>query len=557
MTNLRQSAQPMQYEMTRRMDNVSGITSGPAGVVIPVTYAPLLRNDSASGRITFDMELAEMPKPLQNAVIARGQAWFVPRPSLPQFVGVDDYVHSYQGKTPTALGSTPVLPSLFDTVASGSIAAAQSSELFKALGVSLRASTAINTDLIDSFIHVYNFRKAAHSSKMANEDYYAENATTSLELKPAFWPRNRMSRIVPDYEQALVQGSLELDVTAGQVPISGIAFGNDSASPWTGLRETSNGSNQTWNDGLRVAATEQVMTGTYPHVYFEGDDANNQPEINAEMANVTITASLADIDKARTTQAFAKARAAYAGSDFSGYNTDDVLTAELMSGFNVPASLQNRPWLLDSKTVVFGMTERHATDAANLDDSMSTGRAQMALSINIPRADYGGMMVATVEVMPERLYERQEDPYLLVTDVSDLPEPQKDLLNTNPVDSVPNARIDTGHTSPTGVYGYEPLNDKWQREFTRLGGEFRQLTPGTPSTAARTALWQVDYVDPAYTSDAWLCKHPFPQSVFSAPSNDIVNIAFNQQITIVGTTQFGDALVEDNDEHADQLALQP
>jgi hypothetical protein len=552
MTNLRQSAKPMQYGYTRRSDNASVRTSGPAGVVIPVAYAPLLRNDSAAGRIILDMELAEMPKPLENAVIARGQAWFTPRPALPQFVGVDDYVHAYQGKTPTALNSTPVKPNLFDTVASGSIAAAQSSEMFKALGIALRASTAINTDVIDSFIHVYNFRKASMSSKMANEDYYAENATTSLELKPAFWPRNRFHQIVPDYESALVQGSLELDVTAGSVPVTGIATDINTTD---GVVNETDNTGVTYTNYMHMAGT--VVGGGNQDVLFIEDDGSNSPNIYANMASQTITTSLADIDKARTTQAFAKARAAYAGSNFSGYNTDDVIIADLMSGFEVPNELMQRPWLLDSKTTVFGMVERHATDAANLDDSMSTGRAQIALSINVPKAKYGGMITCTVEVMPERLYERQEDPFLLCTTVDDLPEPQRDLLNTLPVDSVPNARIDAAHTSPAGVYGYEPLNYKWQREFTRLGGEFRQLTPGTPSTTARTALWQVDYVDPALTSDHWLCEHPFPQDVFSAPSADIVNISVLQQITITGITQFGDALVEDNDEFTDQLAIQP
>jgi hypothetical protein len=283
---------------------------------------------------------------------------------------------------------------------------------------------------------------------------------------------------------------------------------------------------------------------------IEESGTNNVPNIYAEMAGQTIGTTLADIDSARTTQAFAKARAAYEGNDFSGYNTDDVIVAELMQGFQPHEDLFQRPWLLDSKTVIFGQTERHATDAANLDDSVSTGRAGMTLSLNIPRAEYGGVMIATIEVMPERLYERQADEYLYCTDVSHLPDAERDLQRPEPVDIVPNRRIDVAHTSPDSVWGYEPMGAKWKREFTSFGGEFRQLTPGTPNTVARNAIWQADYVDPQFTSDQYLCEHPFPQDVFSVPANDCVYISVIQQMTIVGVTQFGDELVEDNGEFA-------
>ena len=53
-----------------------------------------------------------------------------------------------------------------------------------------------------------------------------------------------------------------------------------------------------------------------------------------------------------------------------------------------------------------------------------------------------------------------------------------DIQRIEPVDMVLNRRIDARHTAPTGLYGYEPMNDKWNRDFTRLGGDFYQATPG-------------------------------------------------------------------------------
>lgn len=528
---IKQNATPMEYGMTRRPDNVSLRTSGDAGVVIPVAVAPLFRKDSAAGRIAIQMELAEMPKPLENAVLARGQVWFVPRPALPQFSGLDEYTHSYHGKQVTNLGNngrTPV--PLYDTRTSDLW---NDQDFFKSLGIVVgTGSQELNTDYIDAYNHIQNFRLAAHSSKMTPYEYCAERFAKSQTLKQAFWPRNRMHNIVPDYEQALVTGALDLDVSAGQVPLSYASEVNPGSSA---IRADQNQASQ-------ALAIRSSGTVTDTGDYYQSD------EVFTELAGTTITTTLANIDKARTTQAFAKRVAAYDGSDFSGYNNDDIVMSELMQGFNVPAELMHRPWLLDSKTVVFGMQERHATDAANLDDSVSTGRAQMSLSVNVPAADYGGIIMATVEVMPERLYERQSDEYLYVTDVDDLPNAMRDIQRVEPVDTVLNRRIDTAHTTPNGTFGYEPMNAKWDREFTRLGGEFIQTVPGTPSTSARTAIWQPDIVDPVFTSDHWLCPSPFPQDVFSVPSNHVVNISVLQQLTITGITQKGDALVEDNGE---------
>jgi hypothetical protein len=544
---IRQDTRPIEFESSIRPDYASIITSGKAGVVIPVSFIPHHRGETAGGSVSVTMALAEMPAPTENAVVARVQAWFVPRPALPQFSGLDEYTHAYHGTDITALGaSNRTPPSLFSTVASGAIAAANTSELFTACGLYLQAAEAINTDYIDSYVLVHNFRLAAHSSKMTRGDYYSEDATTSLELKPAFWPRNRMHQIVPDYERALVVGSLDLDIAAGQLPISGIGIeGTASGTSTTALTHRDTDQDRSYADGnigtSNSGASLRIRT----------DGAANttvRPEIFAEMANQTIPTTLAAIDRARTTNAFAKRVAQMEGSNFSGFNNDDVVMAELMQGFVVPNELMNRPWLIDSQTVVFGMQERHATDAANLDDSVVTGQAQVTIPYNVPVANYGGVGMITVEVMPERLYERQSDEYLYCTTVDDLPNQMRDAQREEPVDVVLNRRVDAAHTTPAGTFGYEPMNAKWRRERTTVGGEFRQLTPGTPSTNSRTQIWQADYVDPVFTSDHWLCPHPFPQTVFSVPANDIVNISVRQDVTFVTPIQFGDELVEDNGE---------
>jgi hypothetical protein len=541
---------PIDFPRTMRADNQSILTTGPAGVAIPFGFIPLFREDAATGRVTVAAELSEMPAPLENAVIGRLQTWFVPRPSLPQFEGLDEYTHAYQGKNITRLGAsgrTP--PSLFDTISVSAVyATANASEFFKHSGLTLKASSTISTDYVDAYILVQNYRLAQMSSKMTRYDYYQEDNTAALELKPALWPRNMLSNVVADYEQALVTGSLDLALTAGAVPVKGIGtFNQTFAASSVSAYEKDGSGAVTYADAMPIG---EGNAGTA--IYME-EDPNNAgfPNIHTDFAGENITTSLASIDTARKQQSFAKAVAAMDGNQFSGFNNDDVLILDLMNGFTVPNELLNRPWLLDAKQGVFGMTERHATDSANLDDSVVVGGLTLQTSINVPTASYGGIIFSTFEFMPERMYPRGHDEYLEVTSEADLPNALRDSLNTEPVEIVTNGEVDTAHTTPDGTFGYRELNAKWNRERTLMGGDFQSLTPGAHATAARTQIWQPEYVDPALNSDLYRCPHPFPQDVFSAPSNDSVTLSIRVECAIRGLTQFGSRLVEDNSEFAD------
>lgn len=404
----------------------------------------------------------------------------------------------------------------------------------RATGLTVEASETTNTDYVDAYILVQNFRLAAHSSKMTRYDYYQENNTTAMELKPAFWPRNRFHSVVADYETALVTGSLDLDVTAGQVPIHTDASTGQTVGIYSNV------------DFLGV-----LYEGGTANVKMSGSTAPDASMYAEFGGGVTVTTTLANIDMARKQQSFAKAVAAMDGNQFSGFNNDDVIILDLMNGFTVPNELLNRPWLLDSKQGVFGMKERHATDAANLDDSVTVGNLTLSTSINVPKQRYGGIIFSTFEFMPERLYPRSSDEYMKVTTEAQLPNALRDSLNPEPVEIVTNGEIDTAHTTASGTFGYRELNGKWNRDRTLLGGDFRALTPGVHATAARTAIWQPEYIDPVLTSDHWLCAHPFPQDVFSVPANDTVILSVRIDCTISGLTQFGQKLVENNSEFAD------
>lgn len=548
---MRQSSTPVIYDQTMRQERNIVMTSGRAGVVVPVGYFPLLPGESCSGRVGLDIKLAEMPRPLVNAVVARVQAWAAPKTALPQFPGRDELNHAITGEPIRALGAPDRSPPPFYSLVNGApLTTAAGSAFFKTLGIHLATGQPINSDLIDSFVVIYNFRLAAHSSRLARRKYASEDIAQATALPPAFWPSGRFAHVVPDYEQALIQGSLDLDIAAGRLPVEGIGLFGAGAVMLTAntvVRQTGVLANDTaaLNEWAHPDAQNGVVVQTDAAVA-----ASRKPTVYAKMGGQTMSVTLNDVDKARIVQAYAKLHSAYAGNDATGFDNDETLVALLMQGINPGAESFKRPWLLDSKTVPIGFSERFATDSANLDDSVTVGRAQAMLSLNVPKLDVGGTVIYTVEVLPERLDERMADEWLHCTTFDHLPNPLRDIQRTLPVDQVLNRRIDARHTTPNGVYGFEPMNHRWKRDFTRLGGVFYEDTPGATIIESRSGLWQTDIVNPAFTANHHLAPQPFPHDVFADTLADAFEVVARHDVSIVGNVQFGDVLTEANDDYA-------
>ncbi len=536
----RQSTAPVQFSRGFRKDTCVLMSSGRAGVVQPVAFIPLLAGDSASGKVGIDIQLKEMPKPLLNGVFANVQAWFVPKSAHPQFPGRDELLHARTGATIKSLGAADRTPPAFFTPIGADSWGVM--DIMKKLGLHFQAGSLINSDLLDAFSVIYNFRLAAHSSRLARRNYVAESVSAGT-LPPAFWPSTRFSKVVPDYERALVVGSLDLDVLAGQIPVSGLGIVGAMAN--APVSQTIRQTGTTSQTGLA-----RPFAGTELHMRVDSATlATARPLIFAEMAGTTVSSTLADIDNARTTQAFAKLRAAYAGNDATGFDNDDTLVAHLMQGIALEPDEFKRPWLLDSARVAVGFAERHASDGASLAQSVTLGRASATLRLNVPVQDVSGLIIVTVEVLPERIDERQSDEFLQTTTVAGLPNALRDVQRIEPVDIVLNRRIDAKHATPGGAYGYEPMNDKWNRDFTRLGGDFYMATPGGGWTQNRSAIWQHEIVNPIFGSSHHLAPSPFPHDVFADQLADAFEVVCRHAVSIVGLTQIGDILSENSDDY--------
>ena len=540
----RQNNTPVAFNRTTRKDTAQGLTSGRAGKVHAIDYIPVLRGDSLSGRFGVDLDLAEMPKPLQNGVQAQVQAWFVPKAAHPQFSGYDEFMHSYQGNDIEQLGASARTPPPFFNVLTNAtnIDTYRNSAFIKTLGLHMTPTHHINTDLIDAFNLIYNFRLAAHSSRLNRVQYAQENLQNALAEKRAFWPSYRYSRVVPDYERALIVGSLDLDVQAGQIPISGLGVdgAENNAGAKANIREA--------DGSLNTYASSWTDKDGQERIFIEGN-GSGYPNVFADMQNQSISVTLADIDKARTTQAFAKLRTAYAGNDATGFDNDDTIVAELMQGLSVPQDMFKRPWLLDSQRVAFGMVERHASDGASLDESVTKGRASAQLSLNLPKQDTGGVIIITVEVVPEKMIERQACNWCDITGTQQFPDALRDVQRVEPVDIVVNKRLDAAHSTPYGAYGYEPMNDQWNRDMTRLGGVFYQGDPDAIVNESRLGIWITNEKDIEYNDTHYLVPVAFPHNVFSDTLGHAFEATFRHDTTIVGLTQFGDILAENNDDY--------
>lgn len=555
----RQSTTPVPFKRTNRYDRGTLYSSGRAGKSVLCAAIPVLRGDSASGKINIAAILAEMPKPLRNAVAATVQAWFVPKTADPSFASYDEFIASYQGEPIKRLGQSDQPPvNFYRTYNSGHFNSVINSDHVQTLGIHSPSGGGVgfNMDLFEAYNLIWNFRAAAHSSHIPLREMYDSSIpadSSYYKFARAFWPQNRFSSVVPDYEAALVQGQLALDVQAGQLPVSGLKiYGANTTFPIT---EAQNAITQVDMGGGRTVT--QIGRGQGGVEIDGSTDAAGDATMRvfAEMGGQRVVTSLADIDKARTTQAFAKMRAAYAGNDTTGYSNDDAIIAELMQGLSVPQEVFKRPWLLDAAVVDFGMIERHATDGASLDQSVTRGMFQQTLSVNLPKQDVGGFIMVVLEVVPHRIYERQGDPALrfnLSNRTAHLPDSLRDVQRPLPVDEVQNWRIDQLHQFPNGLYGFEPMNARWNRDFTRLGGDFYQSNPGSGDfSEARSSLWIPEIIDPAFTADHYLVPSAFPHDVFSDTTGSAFEFQITHNLTFNGLTQFGDVLVEDNDEWAE------
>ncbi len=510
---------PNQMPRSIRAAAVRGLTSCRAGKTVPVFADVMLREDAVrSGQINVAISMAETVQPLMNGIHALLQVHFIPWLAFERFDGIDDFNRSYQ-KVPSKTGA--VVP-FFQTVAFD-----RNAEFWKTLGCHAVQGAQVNSQYLEGYIALINFLRRSRSDKIP--DWPAGSTT----LAPAFWRDNRFAHVLPDFDQAKMDGEVALQFVNQKLPIRGLARG--AVAPAGSYNRTDGSNSSVPAADLRAAFADVGTVGSGMSVF-------------AELMGSGVTVSLSNLDLARQTQAFAAIR-----ESFNGKVTDDFIIDLLMAGVRVPDESLRQPVLLGQSATMLGYNERHATDGANLQKSVTTGMAELSVRFATPAMNTGGVIMATVQIVPEQMFERVQDLGLSITDVDLLPQADADFLDPEKAEIVPNAHIDVLHSAPAGIFGYAPLNHAWaMRQRTLIGGRFQRPVTNT-FTEARQRLWAVEQVNPALNTDFFVVPN-LPHTVFADTTADPFEIVTIGQIQYEGLTVIGPRLVEKSDDYAQVLS---
>lgn len=523
---MNQKTTPHPFATTVRTDYKRVLTTGRGGKFLPIMAIPLLREDRLrSTNVRFSFEMDETAEMLLNPVRIAVHAWLVPRLAFERFLDLGHLNRSYMGKPEADASVTPWFEMLnLDDGATPPVTA----EIFKVLGMHTVPGQQVNADYIEAYNAVWNFIAEDVSPNITPRDW---DDTT---LAPAFWPHSAMRHVKPSFDQALQHGDVALSVSNGQMPVKGIGLHNQV------FAETNVNRYETGATGTVQYAKSRSVDGSHPNnaISIE-EDPNNPgfPGIYAELQNDGITLSLANIELAKRTAAFARARVQY-----QGLGDDDIIDL-LMSGVRLPEEGMKQPILLGREDTLFGMTQRYATDAGNLAASVTRGQTMVDLTIRTPVVNTGGIVMAFAEILPEQMYERQRDIYLSASTVAELPDRLRDELDVEPVEIVTNSMIDTDHNTPDGVFGYAPLNHRWQREAPNIGGAYYRPRADAAWTETRNRIWAAENVDPTLGDDFFLATN-LHHEVFEDTAADPFEISANALAQIEGLTYFGPALLE-------------
>ena len=493
-------ATPVQHPRTVRQDSVSVVTSGYGGEFLPVKMIPLLREDGCSGSLNLNFQMAETADMLLNPVRVTAAAYLVPKLALERFTDMGALDRSYNGQQEID-GS--VIPWFEEQLVF-------TTDFYKKLGIH---STFGNDDYLQSYNAVWNYVAGQMSNSIP------QRTPKDTSIAPAFWRHSQLRHVKPTFDDALLEGEIELQVsgTTEQLPIKSSYRGDFVGS------------------GYGPGSAE--IPPTEPGIYDWTD------KIWAEFtAQSGITMSLASINQAREMAAWARLRNEYAGL------SEEWMMDQLLSGVRIRDEALRQPMLLDSQDSVMGMTQRYATDAANLDKSLTDGAGMINLNVNVPPLITGGTIVVVAQILPEMVYERQRDYYQTALTVDDLPNRTRDELDPQPVELVTNAEVDENHSLPDDLFGYAPLNHGWQRVAPNIGGKYWKRSASDAWTEDRNRIWSTEVVDPTLGPDFYLST-TLSHEVFADSTSDPFEIWANGNVRISGLTYFGAGIREDNDDY--------
>lgn len=528
---------PIAVPKTTRNHDVRVLTSLPAGRMVPVVAIPLLREDALRGsRLRLSFESMETAEILMNAINVKVRAHLVPHLAFERFSGMDELNRAYEG-IPNQEGGA-VTPYIVKEAYNPT-----GNDIMKYLGKHAKTGTMVNTAYVEAYNVLWNWIARNRSEDLP------QRGINEKTLAPAFWMHGQFDHIVPDFDQAVIDGAAPLGAGTGSAPVRGMYFskaGTPSAQP----------ASVNWKDASGAgmpAGNYRITNSADPNGgYVEMKQIAGEwlPQIRAELGEAGLTLSLSAIELARKTQAFARLRAQYTGL------TEEYLIDLLMDGITVPEQSWRQPILLGEKTTIFGMAKRYASDGDNLTESVVNGATFVDLIVSTPPVPCGGVVLVTVEILPEQLFERHRDPYLMTTDVAGLPQYLRDTLDPEKVEVVTGGMIDSDHDTPDVTFGYAPLNHWWNIAQPCVGGVFHRPEVDAPFDEDRQRLWAVEQQNPQLGEDFYISTNIHTKP-FVVTNRDPFEVIVRGGCLITGNTVFGGALVEASNDYEEVLEEAP
>lgn len=520
----RKTTTPLNVPKTRRHHRLRCMTSLKAGKAIPLAVIPLLRHDAASVACSMAFEMQETVEILLNGINIDVRAYLVPHLASPRFLSMDDINRSYSKE---ARPGQPVVPWV-ELAAAGAYG---TNPIHDYLGKHAKPTDQVNMAYVEAYNLIYNHRATEVSPNIPQRNRLDKT------LAQAFWSVNNFQHVVPDFDAAVMEGEVSLNVAQAKMPVRGLMSG---ATVQTGDQYSA-------DTNTLIPANSQHRT-----VALKQSDA--APRIYAELAENGITVSLANIDMARKAQWFADIRKRYNGL------SEDMLIDLLMDGIEIPEQGWKQPILLHHGHVQMNMAKRYASNGDALTESVVNGTAGLEFRFATPSVPCGGVIMLIAEVSPEQMFERQEDPFLHAKDVDDFPHYIRDELDPQKVEVVPNRYIDIDHDTPDDTYGYAPLNYRWNAAGPNIGGRFLRPQVDAPFDEDRQALWAVETQNPTLTADAYLVPADIHLKPFVTDLIDPFDVIVLGDAAITGNTVFGNVLIEATEgsdydkilEHVDQ-----
>jgi hypothetical protein len=504
------------------------LTSGDAGKILPIKADPILREEGFSGNVNVSVEMMETSEKPVNAIVAKACTYFVPYLAFDQFNGsIDELNRSYSKENGIAGSQVEFFEK--NKYYNGSAVVTDSSPTDMDTGDNGRAAfygtmglhhgvADMNNSYVQAYNAIVNHRRKARSTSLAQRNEFEH------DLAEGFWPNEGNSHIMADFDQKLIDGEVALNGLTFQAPIRGNGFFAQSTNALYG-----------YPAGLladKTAVGDQVGPN--------GDTIASVHEWNDIWAEMTqdggATMSLADIEQARKTAAFARLRSSYDGID------EEYIIDLLMQGITVPTEIMKQPMLIGSQTGMFGFSQRFATDSGNLDDTATNGFVSLGYRVRAPRTSIGGICMTLLEIAPERVWERKKDYFLYTTDTDNLPNALRDSLDPEKVAVVKKNHLDVNHSTPDATLGYAPLNHEYNRDQINVGGKFYRPS-NDAYTEVRSRIWTNETTDPSLSTDFYLCTN-LHKKIFADQVSDSFEITAVSDLTVDTNVVFGDRLIE-------------